>query len=356
MRSNINKFIVLAGVFVLAVLWSCTDEPDIPEPTGTDYSKGVFVVNEGNFGSGSGTLTFIKRDGSGLEQKVYQNANTLIKLGNVVQSMNVIGDSVFIVVNNSNRIVVCHKYSMFEAASIEDIEQPRFLVELPGDRFAVSCWDHTVKLFNKSSLTQVEEIETDTGPEKMLLDGNRLWILNSGGLSVDSTITIANIQNGNKQTLQVYPRPTGIQQDVNGKIWVMCSGRKDYHPGGFSPSHLLCIDPETMNILTDVLIQHNEHDAIGLEINHSGNTLYYLFKGDIYQFEIDAIQPNDQPLVDYPGTIYSLGYDPVENTLYGADALDYTQNGFVSKYDAASGALLLEFSAGIIPGAFYFAD
>ncbi|MBN2173001.1 MAG: hypothetical protein JW731_02635 [Bacteroidales bacterium] len=354
MKSDINKFFIYSSIIITAVLLSCTDDPDIPEPTGTGYHDGVFVINEGNYGSGSGTLTFIKRDGTGLVQKVYQNSNTLMQLGNVVQSMNVIGDSAFIMVNNSNRIVVCHKYSMLEAATIEDVEKPRYMVNLNDGRFAVSCWDNTVKIFETNSLSQTDEIETNTGPEKMLLLDDRLWILNQGGLSVDSTITILNIQNGNKQSLQVYPRPTGSQGDADGNIWVMCSGRKDYHPGGFSPSHLIRIHPETLDITADISIQGGENDAFDLEVDSDGNTLFYLFKGDVYSFEINDSVASSQPFIDYLGSFYSLGYDPADNALYASDALDYAQNGVVYKYDATTGQQLFNFKASIIPGEYYF--
>ncbi|MEZ5196248.1 MAG: hypothetical protein R2764_07590 [Bacteroidales bacterium] len=62
MRSDIIKYFSFTGIFLLAILWSCTDDPDIPNFTGTDYSDGVFVINEGSFGSSSGTLTLSKRD------------------------------------------------------------------------------------------------------------------------------------------------------------------------------------------------------------------------------------------------------------------------------------------------------
>ncbi|MBN3036150.1 MAG: hypothetical protein JW861_11235 [Bacteroidales bacterium] len=354
MRSDITDSIIVTGILLMVFLWSCTDEPDVPLPTGTDYSDGVFVTNEGNFGSGSGTLTFIKRDGTGLEQKVYQNANDLAKLGNVVQSMHVIGDSAYIVVNNSNRIVVCNKFTMRELTAIEDIYQPRHLVNTNDGRFAVSCWDNTVKIFETRSLSQVNEIETSTGPEKMMVVGDHLWILNQGGLSIDSCITIADLNTGFVQTLAVYPRPTGIQEDSDGSIWVMCSGRSDHHPGGYSPSHLIRMDRYAMTVSADFMIQQDGHDAIGLSVNKEGNILYFLFLGDIYQFEIEALQPDVQPLVDYMGTFYSMGYDPKDNTLYGADVLDYNQNGEIYKYDATSGTFLMNFKAGIIPGGFYF--
>ena len=353
MKSTINNLTILA-IALITGLMSCKDDPDIPEPTGTDYTDGVFVINEGSYGAGSGTLTFIKRDGTGLQQKVFQIANNLLTLGNVAQSMNVIGDSAFIVVNNANRIVVASKYSMTEITTIEDIYQPRYMVNLNDGRFAVSCWDNTAKIFDLASLMELDEIETGAGPEKMMLISDKLWILNQGGLSVDSTLTIYDLITGNKQTLQVHPRPTGIQMDNDGSLWVMCSGRKPYHPGGFSPSHLLRIDPESHDITGDFLIQQGEHDAISLEINKSGNTLFYLFKGDIYSFATNATQPADLPLVDYEGALYSVGYDPVENSLYCADALDYTQHGEVYKYNASSGIFISDFKAGIIPSGFYF--
>lgn len=354
MRSGTAKIVFYTGMLLMSIFWSCKDEHDTTGPTGTDYSDGIFVTNEGNFGSGNGTLTFIKRDGTGLEQKVYQHANVPNTLGNIVQSMNVIGDSAYIVVNNSNRIVVCNKFSMREVTTIENIYQPRDLVDLTDGRFAVSCWDNTVKLFETRSMSQVGEIEASTGPEKMRVVDGQLWILNQGGLSIDSCLTIADLNTGLVKTFAVYPRPTGIGQDRDGHIWVMCSGRLDYHPGGYSPSHLVKIDRHSMTITADFMIGQDGHDAIGLAINNAGDILYYLFNGDIYQFEIDATQPVDQPLVDYPGTFYSMGYDPQDNALYGADAIDYSQNGQVSKYDATSGIFLMNFNAGIVPGGFYF--
>ena len=92
------------------------------------------------------------------------------------------------------------------------------------------------------------------------------------------------MQNESTSTINVYPRPTGIQMDNLGNIWVMCSGRAAYHPGGFSPSYLICIDTSSNEIIKEFPINSLDTQAQKLEINAERTTLYYLFNENIYKF------------------------------------------------------------------------
>ncbi len=51
--------------------------------------------------------------------------------------------------------------------------------------------------------------------------------------------------------IQVGARPSGIQKDANGDIWVLCSGKGfNFFPApGDTPGKLVCIDPVSLKSL-----------------------------------------------------------------------------------------------------------
>src|ERR1043165_7729268 len=98
------KKIILSISVMLVILSACKkkDETTVT-PATADYSNGVFVTNEGQFGSGSGTISFYNRSSKTVTADIFQKANSF-PLGNVVQSMNVFNDKGYIVVNNAQKI------------------------------------------------------------------------------------------------------------------------------------------------------------------------------------------------------------------------------------------------------------
>ncbi|MFM7288597.1 MAG: hypothetical protein ACKO18_04370, partial [Bacteroidota bacterium] len=89
------------GLSATLLFSSCTKE-EVPSPT-SNYSRGFWVVNEGPFGSGTGTLTWIARNGSRLEQDVFGRVNQR-PLGNIAQSMQGLGNLGLIAVNNAGKL------------------------------------------------------------------------------------------------------------------------------------------------------------------------------------------------------------------------------------------------------------
>jgi len=51
--------------------------------------------------------------------------------------------------------------------------------------------------------------------------------------------------------------------------------------------------------------------------------------------------------------LYGLGVDPTTGNIYVSDAIDYVQKGKVYRYHP-DGSLIDSFTAGVIPGGFYF--
>jgi len=339
----------------LSVFSSCkndNDDPVIIPDYG--YTGGIYIVNEGPFMNGTGTIDYLTRDGKKY-QNIYLTSNNGQVLGNVIQSIAVIGFQTYIVVNNDNKVEVVDTKTFQKTGSFENLPSPRYIIGVDDGYAYVSCiGDNSVKLINLTGLEIIGSVPVN-GPEKMLRLNNEVWVLCQGGWSVDSTITVIDIASKSvKQTIQVYPQPSGIQQDKNGNIWVMCSGRFGYHPGGNSEGHLVCINPLDYSVIKDIEFPGIENHPEELEINATRDELFYRYPGGIYKIGIEAAEPETVPFISRANGFYTLAFDEMDNIIYGADPLDYVQNGWVYWYRAEDGVIVDSVEAGIIPGEIYF--
>ena len=195
-KSNLLFYVAFLAIF----LSSCSDdEPDPIEPKG-DYENGYFVTNEGPFQNGSGTISFVE-DGGSVSQNVYKQVNNE-DLGNIVNSMHIADDKGYIVVNNSNKVVVVNRFTMEKEDVIlgDDIVNPRFFVAGGGKGF-ISNWgdplnteDDFITVISLSNNQVLTTIPVGEGPEKMLLDGGRLYVCLQGGYGSNNKVVVINTE------------------------------------------------------------------------------------------------------------------------------------------------------------------
>ena len=95
-------------LLTITLIYSCSSGPDRPVNNPL-FDDGYFVTNEGNFGSGNGSVSFISNNGS-VQNDVFYNTN-MFYLGDVVQSMTTANDKGYIVVNNSGKVEVVDNIS-----------------------------------------------------------------------------------------------------------------------------------------------------------------------------------------------------------------------------------------------------
>ncbi|HRX96871.1 MAG TPA: hypothetical protein P5514_07990 [Bacteroidales bacterium] len=347
--NTISRLMLLA--FSMFLLYSCAKDEDTPPVSTTDFSEGIFIVNEGLFPSGSGSVTWFKMDGSDRTPKLFEKSNNLLPLGNLAQSMTIINNDGFIVVNNANIIRAVSLKTFQQKGAIEGINLPRFIVNTGDGNAWVSSWDNKVFVFDPEALTVQGEVSTGTGPEKMMKVGEALWVLNQGGYSIDSTITIIDINARQvSQTVMVYPKPTGIQVDENGNVWVMCSGHgwNGWPASGDSRGHLVCIDPSDYSILVDLEFPETDQHPEKLEINAGGDELFYIYPGGIYKQSIASANLELAKIMNHANGFYSLDFDSKNDVIYATDAGDFQQDGWVYRFQT-TGTLIDSLQAGVGP-------
>ena len=346
-------------ILILTLLYSCekpAEQPSPPYPV-DNYSNGMLIMNEGPFQTGTGTVSFWC-EGTEIQNKIFQENNNGLELGNIVQSATVIGLNTFIVVNNSNKIRIVDKNSFKFVSSINEIELPRYVIQSDDGHAYVSCWDNTVKIINLAGYKVTGAIQVGTGPERMLKVNEKVWVLNRGGYSTDSVISVIDISTATvEKTLEVYPKPAGIVADKNEKVWIICSGYgwNGVPSPGDSKGHLLCIDPFSYEIITDIEFSDIGKHPEQLIINDEKDILYYNYPDGVYKFNITSTSVENEPLISHTTMFYGLAYSDAGNVIYCTDPVDYAQNGWVYKYSAETGAVLDSAKAGVIPGNMIFA-
>ena len=340
-------------ILSVVVLVSCKKE-DNTRP-GEIWKNSVFIVNEGPFQNGTGSVMAYIRTTGEVSGDLFESANGR-PLGNIVQSIAVYGDLVWIAVNNSNKIEVANLEDFTSVATIENISLPRYMV-FHKDKVYVSCWDNTVKVINTANFSVTGDLPAGTGPDEMAIAGDFLFVINSGGFGVDSTVTFFNLEDveifGN---ITVGHRPAGIVKDSGGKLWVLCSGTgwNGFPQAGDTPGRMVSIDPDSRTITTSIEFDNTDHHPDQLICNASGSILYYSYTNGIYAFPVMDPSIAISPLIPSDIMFYGLGFDPASGMIFASDPLDYAQNGRIYRFNSSGGAASDSFQAGIIPGGFWF--
>ncbi len=349
MKVKFPFFQALLIIFTLLSWVACGDQKDCcvpPPPDNEPYTQGIFVVNEGPFG-GTGTISWYSLLTGEVRDSIYEKANNGASLGLFVQSVAFHKDKAYIVVNGANRVVVV-KASTFEYLdTIGPLQQPRYFLPVDDNTAYISQWGAdgltgSVAKVNLNTLDIEKTIPTGSGPEKMVLFQDALYVPNSGGYGVDSTITQITLTDDSAQILDfaIGKNPASIQFVENGandKLFFLCKGYfLDPTPQGW-----LNYLPETISGYPTPAY------ADDLTIDPATGHLYFIGNNQVYKASPNGADVTISPL--FTGSIYAMTLDPETGLFYCADAKDFSSNGeiFARRPD---GSVQFQFRAGVAPG------
>lgn len=341
-------------MFALAItiLSSCKKDNinDISIPG--NYEDGYFITNEGNFGTGNGSISFVDEYGT-VENDVFASINSFA-LGDVVQSMSIINDHAYILVNNSSSIEVASVDSMISVAKI-NVSQPRYMAQVSDSKAYVTDWGiNGVQVIDLATNTVSSTISCGAGPEGIAVGGAFAYVCNVGGWGLDNTITVINTDNDVVETtLTVGDKPNSVVIDVNGAVWVLTGGYTEYDADwnvvSETAGNLVKIVDNTIEATYAFAVGNHPEDLV---INDAGTKLYYSdgsWSKAVYAFNVNDTELPTTALINR--SFYGLGFD--NGYIYGTDAVDFTQSGWSYKY-TTEGTIIDSIQVGIIPGGYCF--
>ena len=261
---------------------ACTKGDEKPESA---YASGVFITCEGQFGSGTGTVSYYNRVDS-TRDDIYAAANGGAKIGNILQSYTVFQGVGYLLVNNANKMITVNPTTFVATATYDTgFVYPRYALGVDASRIYVSTWGNdslsrtsSIRLFDLSSKKISRIIPTGRGTSKMILVSGKIWAVNDGGFSQDSTVTVVNTSADTfvEKRVKVGAAPKDIVADNNGNIWVLCAGYD--LTGTKNASKLVQIRNETVVATFDNLPSY----ASSLVMDNAKTTLYFVAGNKVY--------------------------------------------------------------------------
>jgi len=359
MKKFITKYLILS-VFLITIVISCTsDDRDVPveaPPPSGDYSNGVFILNEGNFGSVNASVSFLDATGVVLNS-IFSNVNNA-NLGDTAQSMGFQGENAYIIVNNSATIEVVNRTTFERKATITNqIVNPRYIA-FSGNKGFVSNWgdpnnvnDDYIAVINLNSNEVENSISVVEGPEKIVVHNEHIYVAHKGGFGYGNTISVIDISTQNViDSISIADVPDGMVIN-NGFLYVTCTGKLPFTQDE-TLGAIFKIDTETNTVQSFFEFPEGVHPRF---LEQAVNELYYVVESNVFSVETANFQIPTSPLLETlnQGVEILYGFNIHNGRIYVADAKDYVSNGEVFVYNL-EGILQNQYTVSIIPNSFYF--
>ena len=331
------------------LLFFCACVKDAPQPVASPpvtvtQDKKVFIVNEGNYGSGNSSVTLFDPGGVTVVDNYYalQNGGSP---GDVAQSMTSGNGKLYIVVNNSGKIVVCTD-ELIKTGEITGLVSPRYMQVVSAGKAYVSDFKSgAISIVNLNTNAVSGAIACGGWTERMTMLLGKVYVTN---MSRGYVYVVDPVKDLIEDSVFVGRGCGSIVSDKNDRLWTLASGDGSTQSAG----RLSCIDPVKRTVISFFEFP-GVRSPWNLAINGTKDALFFL-DGDIYRMPVSqATLPSSAFIAKGTRNFYGLGISPHNNVIYASDALDYTQKSDVYCFDD-TGKETRTFKAGINAGYFYF--
>ncbi len=353
MKLNLLQKCLLLSAGMMLMLASCERVDDNPDPAFNNL-KGLFVVCEGTFGKADGDITYYNTDDGSTVKGLYHAVNQT-DAGDVVQSFAIADTLGFIVVNNSQKLIVVNMKDFRHIKTITGFSYPRSIVRADETTIYLSngngISDNYIYSIDLVTLTKRDSLAVTTGPEALIKAGEKVYASLSGGWNNDG-----------KTVLEIDPRtfsiagshevalcPVDLAADGNGHIWAYCKGVADYsnYPEvSYTGMGLSRINLSAGRVTTMPFSTMAAPGTNNLSVSKDGKTLYFINDG-VYAMASSATALPAEKLVG--NSFYGIDTDPKSGDIVVLDAdaskvLIFNTNG-VKQF---------EFGTGSFPGSVVF--
>jgi hypothetical protein len=352
--------LVLVALISSVFFVSCSDNDNENETPLGSYDNGVLILNQGGFGNGNASVSYLSDDFTTQQNNIFSLVNPTITLGDTAQDMGFYQNLAFVVLNASNKIEVMNRYTMAHVATISTgLSNPRYIAFANGKGF-VTNWgdggstsDDYVAVLNLSTYAVITSIPVAEGPEKIIEENNKLYVAHAGGYGYGSTISVINgATNAFVTAITVGDVPNSLEVE-NGSLYVICGGNPVFAPTETAGS-LVKINLSNNTVSNTINFPAATHPS---NLVVDDNNVFYTVDNEIYKSALSATTLPTTPLFTTSSQgvygIYSFAVE--DNKIYVGDAVDYSSNGKIYVY-SSTGTLEHDYTVGIIPAGFFFND
>ena len=232
-----------------------------------------------------------------------------------------------------------------------NMSNPRYIVS--DDQFLyISNWgdpnittDDFVAKYKISDLSFVEKYKVDEGPEKMVLENNKLYVAQKGGWGTGKTVSIIDLKTSDKKSINVGDVPTDLTIQ-NGNLFVLSQGvsyGNNTTKGKLVRYNLTSEDKLEMNF------PEGQHPNFLVAEN---SKLYYIVNNSVYSMATNATAlPTKADYITGAENVY--GFNVKGDTFYVLDSKDNKSSGRLFIQNAQGGLKYQTIVTGLFPNSVY---
>ena len=332
-----NNSVILAILILSAslLLSSCESTSTPPDTAVVFTDSTLFILSEGAFGSSNAQLDVYSLKNNTLSSDIVK------PLGDVGNDVQFFGKRLFIVLENSNKVLSVNPDSVADRTSIplQIGATPFKMAKVSANEVWVTEFkNNAIAVIDPNTSTLTSSIPLDASQTEISIYNGKAFILtNANNLEV---LDIASKSILSNKYIGDYPAQIVIDTARN-KIIIVTYG--DAFVTKTLPK-ILWVDPATYAITDSITV--SAPDFIN-QIIPAGNKAFVLY-GD----RLAILDLATHSIGGFAAKGYYKGmFDARTNQLI-LGAGDYTSPGSVDILDASTGNLLKTFSSGILPGHF----
>ena len=363
---------ILLTFTIAMLLSSCMNDNalrDFEKLNKNETESGVFIINEGNFMYSNASLSYYNPKTKEVINDVFYKSNAL-PLGDVAQSMTIKDSLGYIVLNNSGKIYIININTFKYVGKITGLISPRSIHFINNQKAYISdLYSKIITIYDPSINEIIGQINTNNGntefsqhnSELFVQKGNMVYV---NSWSYDNKILVINTDKDEIiDSITVGKQPNSMVIDKNNMLWVLSDGGFAGSTYGQENASITKINTQNNTIANSLVFSDNNVSPRNLCINSSKDTIYYLYnswagttanKGVYCINVLDNTLPTQAFIPMQTQNIYGLNVDANNNNeIYVSDAIDYSQNGAVYRYNS-TGTSLDTFKVSITPNGFCF--
>ena len=304
----------------------------------------VLIGNEGNFQYGNSSLSTYNKYSFETSSEVYQSVNQS-PIGDVLHSINHIEHELFLVVNNSGKIIIIDDESFSFINEISPLVSPRKIIKINNGKYYITdLYSNSIHIYNRYN-ESISEIKVNGWCEDLIAYNGKAYVCNRD----NNQVYVIDCNNDLIiDSIQVGENPVSIQEDKLNRLWVLSQGNSQNNTYG----SVSIIDPLSQTVTESFNIINNGNNPSALRIDKSSENVYFLC-GDVYKLSSINDTIAEIIWINSGETFYNLEVDPYNNDIYLCNAKDYVQNGSILIIDS-TGNLKNEVTTGIIPKSIIF--
>lgn len=308
------------------------------------FANGVIISNEGIFGQPNADVSFFNTETLQVTNNVYSTVNNE-NLGDVLQNVGFYDDKAYLVLNNSNKVVVVDRETFVKQAVItQNVLLPRAVAFANGKIYVTNSVTNSVSSYRISDNAPLQNITVPDAPEEIEAIGNHVFV-QIGWFAAGNTISVIDAQTDSilENIILSEGGLNGIVAD-DTFLYVLTTGT-DF-------AHIYKINGQTLEIESDVRFTTVANAA---KITIDDGILYFTGNGNkVYGLPV-SLEGEPVEILTVNDNTWSTfyGFNVIGNHIFSGDANGFTSPSITTVFDLNTSAQVAQFNTGMGTNGFF---